>query len=119
VPLQPSSKPPRTGPSFPFRLTLSYDQDHYRSLVLSRRAKGLRSWRDSAWVLIHPLDAETLEVREGERIVVESPTGSLTGTARLSEGLARGTVGARFIVPGEVGFEWWNRASTPVRVRRG
>ncbi|MFQ5722739.1 MAG: molybdopterin oxidoreductase family protein, partial [Candidatus Aminicenantales bacterium] len=41
--------PAKTGKKYPYLLLLSYNSDHYRSLVLSQEVKGLARVRDSRW----------------------------------------------------------------------
>ena len=51
---------------------------------------GDRSWDDVA--KINPADASRLGIRDGEKIRLTSPTGSIVATARLWEGVRPGTV---------------------------
>ena len=51
---------------------------------------GDRSWDDVA--KIHPADASRLGIRDGDKIRLTSPTGSILATARLWQGVRPGTV---------------------------
>lgn len=44
------------------------------------------------FIQLHPKAAERAGVRTGDRIVVESPRGSITGTALLWEGIREDTI---------------------------
>jgi anaerobic selenocysteine-containing dehydrogenase len=63
---------------------------HVNSAMRDRAVPGRR--RDQPFVQIHPADAADAGVRDGERVRVSSPTGSLTGTARVDPDIRRGAV---------------------------
>lgn len=82
---------------FPFLMSIEYDLDYYRSLSLSQEVKGLRVIRDSRWIRISPQDAKKLELNEGEAIVVESLTGKIEGTVKISEYVPEGVISTSFL----------------------
>ena len=104
---------------YPFSLILTYGLDYYRSFILSRDVKGLRKLRDSSWVAIDPEDADSLGLKDGDKVVLESQQGTVVGLVRVSKTVGRGNVRAWFLVPGEMGLEWWGRGPTPVKVGKG
>jgi len=108
-----------TVPGYPFQLTLTYGLDYYRSFILSRDVKGLKKLRDSSWVTIAPADAESLGLKEGDPVVLDSKIGTILGLAHISEAVGRGNVRARFHVPGEMELAWWGWGPVPTKVRKG
>jgi predicted molibdopterin-dependent oxidoreductase YjgC len=110
---------PEAGAEYPLELTLAYGLDSYRSFDFSREVKGMRAFRDSAWVLIHPEDAAVAEVKDGERIIVEAGPTSIPGLARLTEAVGRGTVRATLAVSVGAGVDLWGRTPVPARIRKG
>jgi formate dehydrogenase (coenzyme F420) alpha subunit len=74
-------------------------------------------------VQIHPRAAERVGIQNGERIIVESPRGSVTGTALLWEGIREDTIfvpntfGPRQKLAEEMGTPYYEPANTLVSDR--
>lgn len=106
------------GPN-PLLLTLTYGLEYYRSFDFSREVKGLRAFRDSAWVMIHPEDAAAAGIQNGDAVIVESDSQSISGQARLTESVGRGTIRATLVIPTGTGHDLWGRTPVPVKIRKG
>ncbi len=87
----------KLGKKYPYLLLLRYNSDHYRNLILSQEVKGLSRIRDSRWVEISPQDAQQLNLREGEIIIVKSSSGQFKGITKISEALPQGILRASFL----------------------
>lgn len=107
------------GAESPFRLILTYSLDYYRSFILSREVKGMRIFRDSTWVFIHPEDASASGITDGQAVVVDAGSQSIPGRARLTEDVGRGTLRASLVVPDGSGLDLWGRTPVPARIRKG
>jgi formate dehydrogenase major subunit len=59
---------------------------------MTRRTRALDALEPEAIVGIHPEDAEALEIRDGARVQVTSPRGSVTLRARVTSRECRGAV---------------------------
>jgi anaerobic selenocysteine-containing dehydrogenase len=89
--------PPREvpGEEYPFRYTTGRTIYHFHTRTKTARAPQLNAAAPDAWVELHPLDAESLGVKEGDTVRVESPRGHLEVKARIS-GIREGVVFAPF-----------------------
>ena len=83
---------------------LDYSLDYYRSLSLSQESRGLKAIRDSRWIKISPEDAEKLNLKEGESIVVESFSGKFKGFVKILKSLPKGILGASFLLSEDSDF---------------
>jgi anaerobic selenocysteine-containing dehydrogenase len=80
---------------YPFRLNTGRTIYHFHTRAKIARAPQLQNAAPNAWVEIHPSDAETLGVEEGDVVRVESPRGGLEAKARIT-GIRAGVVFAPF-----------------------
>jgi ferredoxin-nitrate reductase len=89
--------PPREvpGEEYPFRYTTGRTIYHFHTRTKTARASQLNNAAPEAWVELHPSDAESLGVKEGDTVRVESPRGHLEAKARIS-GIRDGVVFAPF-----------------------
>jgi formate dehydrogenase alpha subunit len=119
---------PKIEKKFPFVLWTDYNLDHYRNLVLSREIKGLEILRNSRWIRIHPEDAESQKINDGEIVIVESPAGKFKGVVKITETVPKGAVGASFFWSEEQEFSvahlvssYWEEPHIliPVKIKRG
>jgi predicted molibdopterin-dependent oxidoreductase YjgC len=87
-----TATPPAEMPDreYPLTLTTGRVLEHYHGGSMSRRVAGLDALVPDAVAEIHPADAAG--IGEGERIRVTSRRGSVCARARLTPGIARGTV---------------------------
>ncbi|HVF02414.1 MAG TPA: nitrate reductase [Rubrobacteraceae bacterium] len=83
------------GEEYPFRYTTGRTIYHFHTRTKTARAPQLNNAAPGAWVEIHPSDAESLAVKEGDTVRVESPRGHLEAKARIS-GIREGVVFAPF-----------------------
>ena len=87
-----AATPPAESPDreYPLTLTTGRVLEHYHGGSMSRRVAGLTALVPEAVAEIHPADAGA--IGEGERVRVSSRRGSVCARARLTPGIARGTV---------------------------
>jgi anaerobic selenocysteine-containing dehydrogenase len=89
----PPHEPP--GGEYPFIYTTGRTVYHFHTRTKTARAPQLNNAAPDAWVEINPSDAESLDVKEGDLLRVETPRGSLEAKARIS-GIREGVVFAPF-----------------------
>jgi formate dehydrogenase alpha subunit len=77
---------------YPLVLTTGRVLEHYHSGTMTRRVPGLNWLVPEATMEMHPRDAGPRAILDGGRVRVRSRRGSLTAVARLSAGIAPGTV---------------------------
>ncbi len=85
----------KSNPDYPLWLVPEWNADSYKSFDLSREIKGLRLIRDSRRVLIHPEDAQALDLQEGDPVTVTSAQGAIPGTLRVTDSLRKGSIAMR------------------------
>jgi formate dehydrogenase alpha subunit len=129
IPLTDSDSHYKKSKKYPFLMFLDYSLDYYRSLCLSQESRGLKAIRDSRRIKISPEDAEKLNLKEGEGIVVESSSGKLRGFIKITKSLPIGILGASFLLSEGADFaangliprvfrESHSLGMVPVRIRR-
>ncbi len=89
APYVPPREPP--GGEYPFRLVTGRTLFHFHTRTKTARAPQLDDAAPDAWVELHPSDAETLGIAEGDLARVESPRGAVEVRARVS-GIREGVV---------------------------
>ena len=89
--------PEKISKKYPYLLLFDYNLDYYRSLVLCEEIRGLKVIRDSKWIKISPEDAEELNMKDGEGIVVESSNGKCKGIVKISASIPKGTMKVNFL----------------------
>src|SRR3989449_8104163 len=77
---------------YPFVMNTGRQLYHWHTGTMTRRASGLDAREPTAIVEIHPDDAKTLGVREGELVRLTSRRNSMVSAARISERVAPGQV---------------------------
>jgi predicted molibdopterin-dependent oxidoreductase YjgC len=78
----------RHDPEYPLALVtgrLLYDRG-----MLLRRSKPIENLVPEAFIMVHPSDAEKLELSDGESVSVISPQGRLRFTLKVSEEIVPG-----------------------------
>jgi ferredoxin-nitrate reductase len=90
---QPSHEEP--DEEYPFRYTTGRTVYHFHTRTKTARVPQLQNAAPDAWVELSPADAESLDVREGDMVRLESPRGGLEAKARIS-GIKEGVVFAPF-----------------------
>jgi ferredoxin-nitrate reductase len=101
-------RPPRetTDHEFPFALTTGRLYAHWHTLTRTGKSPKLVKRDPSAYIEIHPADAERLAIAEGMLVQVTSRRGTVRLAARLKDSLRPGLV----FVP----FHWgdlWNEGN--------
>ena len=76
---------------YPFRYTTGRTVYHFHTRTKTARVPQLQNAAPDAWVELSPADAESLDVREGDMVRLESPRGRLEAKARIS-GIREGVV---------------------------
>ncbi len=94
----PDDRPPVESPdeTYPYTLITGRMFAHYHTGTMTRRSPFLDRETDRPFVEIHPDDAKTLNVREGDRIRVSTRRGSIVSTARIVERTSKGSLFAPF-----------------------
>jgi formate dehydrogenase major subunit len=77
---------------YPMVLNTGRLLEHWHTGSMTRRTRALDALEPEAIVGIHPEDAEALEIRDGARVQVTSPRGSVTLRARVTSRDCRGAV---------------------------
>jgi formate dehydrogenase alpha subunit len=85
---------PEEKPTEDFPLWLSVGGSHYDDQIgtTQKRARGLALWYPETALELHPEDAGSLGVSEGDRVRLASPRGQIETKARVSDRVARGMV---------------------------
>jgi len=88
-----SYRPPAETPSheYPFILITRRSAFHYHA-VMTRKAEGFDDLRGEERMEIHPADAASLEIQDGEVIRVTSRRGSIKARTKITEIVSPGVV---------------------------
>lgn len=89
----------KTGPRYPLLLTTGRILSQYNVGAQTRRTANI-AWHHEDVLEIHPHDAETRGVRDGDWLRLESRTGSTTLRAKVTDRVAPGVVYTTFHHPG-------------------
>ncbi len=83
----------RRKPAASFSLLTERNAFSYRGFSLTKGVQGMAEVkRDENALVLHPQDADSLGIREGDLVRIESPHGTDTRTACLDETVFPGTV---------------------------
>jgi formate dehydrogenase major subunit len=88
----------RVGPRFPLLLTTGRILSQYNVGAQTRRTANI-VWHEEDVLEIHPFDAESRGVRDGDLVAVRSRAGEIALRARLSERMQPGVVYTTFHHP--------------------
>jgi formate dehydrogenase major subunit len=88
----------RTNARFPLLLTTGRHLEQYNVGAQTRRTSNL-AWLDEDLLQIHPSDAETRGIREGDWVAIASRMGEITLRATLTERIIPGVVYTTFHHP--------------------
>jgi predicted molibdopterin-dependent oxidoreductase YjgC len=80
---------------YPFLVTTGRTVYHWHTRTKTARAPELERAAPEAWIELAPVDAQRLEIEEGDLVRVESPRGAVEAAARIS-GIREGVVFAPF-----------------------
>jgi predicted molibdopterin-dependent oxidoreductase YjgC len=116
LPLKSREPASKNDKRYPYILSLSHNRDFYRNLVFSREIKGFEKVRNFRWIWLNPGDAKSLKLKNGDRIILESPEMKLKGVAKISEAVPRRMVKASFLWSDGLDI---SSSVLPVKVKRG
>jgi formate dehydrogenase major subunit len=85
----------RTGPRFPLILTTGRILSQYNVGAQTRRTENSR-WHEEDVLEIHPFDAESRGIQDGDLVSLESRSGDVALRARISERMQPGVVYTTF-----------------------
>ncbi len=85
----------RTGPRFPLLLTTGRILSQYNVGAQTRRTENSR-WHEEDVLEIHPFDAESRGIQDGDLVSLESRSGDIALRARISERMQPGVVYTTF-----------------------
>ncbi len=77
---------------YPFVLTTGRVLEHWHTGSMTRRSQALSSIQPSAFVALHPTDAATLDVTDGDQLAISSRRGTIELAARIDDGVEPGCV---------------------------
>jgi predicted molibdopterin-dependent oxidoreductase YjgC len=81
---------PAEDSDFPYLLLTTASL--YRNGAESNLAVGLQKGQEKAHVEVHPRDAETMRIAEGDKVILASKNGEIQVAAKLNDEIAPGTV---------------------------
>jgi predicted molibdopterin-dependent oxidoreductase YjgC len=90
APVRTVEAPEKDGKAFPFEMMAGRSMYHFGST--STRSRNLLGLCPEGYVEINPLDADNLEIQDGERVEVSSPIGSFVAPVKRSTKVAQGMV---------------------------
>lgn len=82
----------RPSTEYPFLLTTGRIQHHYHTGTMTRRSWALDREFPEGFMELHPKDAEALGLRQGSRVKVSSPNGSVETKVKVTEHIRQGIV---------------------------
>ena len=82
---------------YPLILNTGRILEHWHGGTLTRRVAGLLERVDVIPVVVHPADAATLGLVDGDAVVVRSRRGRLSGEAAVSDAVQRGNLFVPFV----------------------
>jgi formate dehydrogenase major subunit len=85
----------RTGPRFPLLLTTGRILSQYNVGAQTRRTEN-NIWHEEDLLEIHPFDAESRGIRDGDLVSLQSRTGAIALHAKVSERMQPGVVYTTF-----------------------
>jgi ferredoxin-nitrate reductase len=80
------------SPEFPLVLTTGRVRDHWHTMTKTGKVGRLAMHVPKPVLEIHPADAEKLEIRTGDPVIVANPRGEVRVTAQLTPDIKRGVV---------------------------
>jgi formate dehydrogenase alpha subunit len=108
-------KPELSSKTYPLILCSEYNLDYYRGLVLSSEVKGLDIIRNPRWFKMNREDAKSMDLKDGDPVVIGSPAGELKGIIKITDSVPEGMVRSCLL--------WIEESSSspllPVRIKRG
>ncbi len=114
VPLvyRPSAEMPDA--EYPLVLTTDRSPFHFHTGTMTRKVKGLNVFRGEELVAINPKDAESLDIKDGDKVEVISRRGRVPAKASLTDDVPPGTIAMTFHFAESPTNEVTNPALDPV-----
>ncbi|WP_426059184.1 molybdopterin-dependent oxidoreductase [Hymenobacter sp. B1770] len=91
-PIQAAFRSEAPDEDFPFILTTGRIRDQWHTMTKTGKVSKLNQHSPNAFLELHPQDADSLNVREGDLVEVHSRRGMVRVAARLSTGIRPGVV---------------------------
>jgi formate dehydrogenase major subunit len=88
----------KNGKQYPYIVTTNRELEHYNAGTMTRRTGNVDILTEDV-ILIHPDDAATHFIEEGDMVCVESPRGKVDIKARLTDEVKRGVLSTTFHFP--------------------
>ncbi len=83
---------------FPYILTTNRELEHYNCGAMTRRTANEQILQDD-YLMIHPDDAQTHLINEGDYVCLESPRGKVDVKARITDEVKQGILSTTFHFP--------------------
>jgi len=83
---------------YPYILTTNRELEHYNCGAMTRRTENEKILT-SDFLMIHPLDARTHLIQEGDWVCLESPRGKVDVKARITDEVRQGVLSTTFHFP--------------------
>ncbi len=84
--------PEKQPQGYPFTLFAGSTLYHFGGGTRSSRASRLKKFLPEAYIEINPSDAESISIKNGDRVKVSSPAGEVAAVARISDMVSQGMV---------------------------
>jgi formate dehydrogenase major subunit len=88
----------KNGKQYPYIVTTNRELEHYNAGTMTRRTGNVDILTEDV-ILIHPDDAATHFIEEGDMVCVESPRGKVDIKARLTDEVKPGVLSTTFHFP--------------------
>ncbi|MBK9637279.1 MAG: formate dehydrogenase subunit alpha [Bacteroidetes bacterium] len=88
----------KNGKQYPYIVTTNRELEHYNAGTMTRRTGNVDILTEDV-ILIHPDDAATHFIEEGDMVCVESPRGKVDIKARLTDEVKQGVLSTTFHFP--------------------
>ena len=90
--------PPAEWPddTYPFLLSTGRIRYHYHTGTMSRRSRSLDLIAPEELIEMHPVDAQCMEIQDGDRVRIASRRGEIEARVRLTDRSAKGMVFGTF-----------------------
>lgn len=83
---------------YPYILTTNRELEHYNCGTMTRRTANEQILQDD-YLMIHPVDAQTHLINDGDHVCLESPRGKVDVKARITDEVKQGILSTTFHFP--------------------
>ncbi len=88
----------KNGKQYPYIVTTNRELEHYNAGTMTRRTGNVDILTEDV-IMIHPQDAATHFIEEGDMVCVESPRGKVDIKARITDEVKQGVLSTTFHFP--------------------